>query len=89
MRAVTAVLARGDAAGRTTDDIADALNLPEDSQNLQTELEVLVRRGILDRRGIGRGALYTLSTAVRVVRPSRLRARARDAARPPRDTEPV
>jgi hypothetical protein len=57
--AVTSVLSAGD-AGRTADEIADALSLPIDGAALQPDLEEMVERGILDRCGIGRGALYTL-----------------------------
>jgi hypothetical protein len=57
--AVTSVLSAGD-AGRSADEIAAALGLPLDGAALQPDLEEMVERGILDRCGIGRGALYTL-----------------------------
>ena len=57
--AVTSVLSAGD-AGHTTDEIADALDLPIDGAALQPDLEEMVERGILARWGLGRGALYTL-----------------------------
>ena len=57
--AVTSVLSAGE-AGRTADEIAAALGLPLDGAALQPDLEEMVERGILDRCGIGRGALYTL-----------------------------
>ena len=55
--AVTSVLSAGD-AGRTADEIADALGLPIDGAALQPDLEEMVERGILDRCGIGRGAVH-------------------------------
>jgi hypothetical protein len=57
--AVTSVLSAGD-AGYTADELAGALGLPIDGATLQPELEEMVEHGILDRCGIGRGALYTL-----------------------------
>lgn len=65
-QAVAAVLSAGDALGCTTDEIAGALNLPYDGAALQQDLEEMVYEGILDRRGIGRGALYTLIAPVRL-----------------------
>jgi len=65
--AVTSVLSAGD-AGRTADEIADALGLPIDGAALQPDLEEMVERGILDRCGIGRGALYTLMAALPTTR---------------------
>lgn len=65
-QAVAAVLSAGDVLGCTTDEIADALHLPKDGAALQQELEEMVYEGILDRRGVGRGALYTLIAPVRL-----------------------
>ena len=65
--AVTSVLSAGD-AGRTADEIADALGLPIDGAALQPDLEEMVERGILDRCGIGRGALYTLTAPLPATR---------------------
>jgi len=59
--AVTSILAVSDARGKTADDIAAALNTPLNGEDLQFELEALVYRGILNRRGVSRGALYTLA----------------------------
>ena len=58
--AVASVLSAGDALGSTADEIADALGLPIDGALLQSDLEEMVERGLLDRCGVGRGALYTL-----------------------------
>lgn len=57
---VISVMSAGDAAGYTADDLAATLGLPGDGALLQHELEDMVRQGLLDRRGLGRGALYTL-----------------------------
>lgn len=75
MSAVRSVLSSDGARGRTADDIAAALNLPADGAALQVQLEALVRRGVLVRRGISRGALYTLATPMRAARSLRVRAR--------------
>lgn len=69
---IASVLSAGDKSGRTTDDIAGALNRADEGAALQVQLEALVRRGILDRRGIGHGALYTLATPARTTRTPRL-----------------
>ena len=63
VEAVASLLSAGD-TGHTTDEITDALDLPIDGAALQSELEEMVVRGILARRGIGRGALYTLTMLV-------------------------
>lgn len=51
--------------GATADQVARALGrgLDGDGDAVQGELEELVARGLLDRRGLGRGALYTRHTA--------------------------
>ncbi len=75
--AVTSVLSIDDARGKTVDDIASALKLPAGGAALQAQLEALVRRGVLTRRGISRGALYALATPARVAQTLRPRARMR------------
>jgi len=60
------VVAHLDSSGGTTDEIAQSLNASMEGVGLQVDLEMLVRRGILDRRGIGRGALYSLARRGRV-----------------------
>ena len=80
--AVTSILAVGDAHGQTADDIAAALDAPVGGRSLQRELEALVKRGILDRRGVSHGALYTVATpapGARLLRP-RMRPAVRRAA---------
>jgi len=73
--AVTSVLAVGDTRGKTVDDIAAALGVPIQGEDLQYELETLVYRGILNRRGVSHGALYTLAGPTHRARPLRPRAR--------------
>jgi hypothetical protein len=65
--AVASVLSAGD-VGHTADEIADALGLPVDGAALQPDLEEMVEHGILERCGIGRGALYTLMAPVPTTR---------------------
>ena len=67
---VAYVLSTGDTLGYTADEIADALGLPIDGTALQSDLEDMVYRGILDRRGIGRGTLYTLMASASFGRPA-------------------
>jgi len=76
--AVTSVLAAGDAHGKTADDIAAALGAPLNREDLQFELETLVYRGILNRRGVSYGALYTLATPAHAARLLRPRARSNE-----------
>ena len=59
--AVVSILSSGDAMGSSADEIAQSLNWPIDGDALQVELEDLVACGVLDRRGVGRGALYALA----------------------------
>jgi hypothetical protein len=65
--AVASVLSAGE-VGQTADEIADALGLPVDGAVLQPDLEEMVEHGILERYGIGRGALYTLMAPVPTAR---------------------
>lgn len=58
---IVATLAHGDPLGHTTDELADALSIPTAGDALQMHLEELVHAGVLDRRGIGRGAIYALA----------------------------
>ena len=82
--AVVSVLSIDSALGRTADDIAAALNLPAGGPAIQVQLEALVRDGVLNRRGVSHGALYTLATPSRAGRAPRVRARmiTRRASRP-------
>lgn len=59
--AVIAALTMGDAIGMTADEIAVNVGLPANGAALQHDLEEMLWQGLLDRRGVGRGALYTLS----------------------------
>ena len=58
---VIAALSGGDALGLTADEIAAHLGLPAGGKMLQHELEDMVWQGLLERRGVGRGALYVLT----------------------------
>ena len=58
---VVGAVATLDPAGATADEIAQVLSNSLDGAGLQPKLEMLVGSGVLDRRGIGRGALYTLT----------------------------
>jgi len=80
--AVTSVLSTDDGRGKTADDIAAALKLSKDGAALQAQLEDLVHQGMLERRGIGRGALYMLATPMRVARALRARANAGRVSKP-------
>jgi len=56
-----AVLAAEEPHGATADQVARTSGRGLDGETVQGALEDLVRRGVLDRRGIGLGAVYTLS----------------------------
>jgi hypothetical protein len=58
---VIAALSGGDALGLTADEIAAHLGLPAGGKVLQHELEDMVWQGLLERHGVGRGALYALT----------------------------
>ena len=60
---VIAALSGGDAFGLTSDEIAAHLGLPAGGKTLQHQLEDMVWQGLLERRGVGRGALYALTPA--------------------------
>ncbi len=62
---ILAVLAAEEPHGVTADHVARALGLGINGTAVEAELEELVGRGLLDRRGLGLGAVYTLSTAGR------------------------
>ena len=59
---IRAVLARGDTLGCTADEVAAATGRPDSGRLMQARLEELVAHGSLDRWGIGRGALYRLTS---------------------------
>ncbi len=62
---ILAVLATEEPHGATADHVARALGLGITGTAVEAELEELVGRGLLDRRGLGHGAIYTLSAAIR------------------------
>jgi predicted ArsR family transcriptional regulator len=58
---ILSVLAAEEPHGATADQIARVIGLGLTGEVVQDELEELVMRGVLDRRGIGVGAVYTLA----------------------------
>ncbi len=62
---ILAALTTEEPHGATADHIARALGPDLDGETVQADLEELVGRGLLDRRGLGHGAIYTLSVAGR------------------------
>lgn len=54
-----AVVTAHEPLGCTADEIAQDLHLALNGDVLFGDLEELVARGILERRGVGRGCLYT------------------------------
>jgi len=61
---ILTVIAAEEPHGATADQIARTIELGVDAVPVQDELEELVMRGILDRRGIGLGAVYTLAVGM-------------------------
>ncbi len=61
---ILAVIAAEEPHGATADQIARAIGLGVTVEPVQDEMEELVRRGDLDRRGIGVGAIYTLAAGM-------------------------
>jgi len=59
---ILAVIAAEEPHGATADQVARAIGLGLDGTAVQDVLEELVARGLLDRRGLGLGAVYTLNT---------------------------
>jgi len=55
---ILTVIVAEEPGGFTTDQVARALGLGLDGATVQSEIEELVGSGLLDRRGLGRGALY-------------------------------
>jgi len=58
---ILAALAAEEPHGATADHVARALGLGLTGEAVEAELEELMGRGLLDRRGLGRGAVYTLN----------------------------
>jgi len=61
---ILSVLTYEEPHGTPAAHIARALSWSPAEEVVQDALEELVRRGDLDRRGIGRGAVYTLGAGV-------------------------
>jgi predicted ArsR family transcriptional regulator len=59
VEALLAAVAAGDPRGQTANAIATALHRT-DGEQVQQELEDLVAQGLLERQGVGRGALYVV-----------------------------
>jgi len=62
MSEILAVIAAEEPHGATADHIARTLGLGLDGAVVQAELEDLMGRGVVDRRGVDIGAVYTRST---------------------------
>ncbi len=58
---ILAAIAAEEPHGATADQVARAVGLGLDGADVQDVLEELVARGLLDRRGLGLGAVYTLN----------------------------
>lgn len=58
---VLAIIVSEEPHGVTANHVARALGLGLDGETMQAALEELVARGLLDRRGLGLGAIYTLT----------------------------
>jgi len=58
---ILAVIAAEEPHGATADQVARIIGLGLDGTAVQDVLEELVARGLLDRRGLGLGAVYTRS----------------------------
>ena len=56
---ILAAITQAEPPWATADHVALALGLARAGAVVQDALEALVARGLLDRRGLGRGALYT------------------------------
>jgi len=61
MDEILAVIAAEAPHGATTDQVTRAIGLGIDDTLMQDMLEELVEQGVLDRLGIGHGAVYTLN----------------------------
>ena len=58
---ILAIIAAEDPHGATAAQVARAIGLGFDGTVVQDTLEELVEQGVLDRLGIGHGAVYTLN----------------------------
>ncbi len=61
---ILAVIAAEEPHGATADQIARTIGLGVNVEPVQDELEEMARRGEVDRRGIGLGAVYTLAAGM-------------------------
>ncbi len=58
---ILGVIAGEEPRGATADQVARTIGLGLNGEVVQSLLEELVEQGLLDRRGIGDGAVYTLN----------------------------
>ncbi len=61
---ILGIIAAEEPRGVTADQVARAIGLGFDGTVVQDTLEELVEQGVLNRLGIGHGAVYTLSAGV-------------------------
>ncbi len=61
---ILTVIAAEEPHGATADQIARTIGLGVNVEPVQDELEEMVRRGEVDRRGFGLGAVYTLAAGM-------------------------
>ncbi len=59
---ILAVITAEEPHGATADVVARAVGLGLNGEVIQSLLEEMVAQGLLDRRGLGHGAIYTLTT---------------------------
>lgn len=60
---ILVVIAEEEPDGMTAEQVARVVDYGWDGALVQDDLEELVEQGLLDRRGIGHGALYTRNRA--------------------------
>ncbi len=60
---ILTVIAEEEPAGMTAEQVARVVDFGWDVALIQDDLEELVEQGLLDRRGIGHGAVYTRNRA--------------------------
>jgi len=58
---ILAIIAAEEPHGATSDQVARTIGLGLNGEAVQADLEELVAHGVLDRRGIGAGSIYTLN----------------------------
>ena len=61
---IFSVIATEEPRGCTANQVARAIGLGLNGEVVQSLLEELVEQGLLDRRGLGHGAVYTLNGGI-------------------------